>query len=260
MTIKAPNTRRRIITIYVVLVVAFSLIALRVVYVNTAMAPKLKHYRYLQSRRYITMQARRGGIYDIHGEVLAMDVPCESIYAVPETVSKKTGMAKKLAGLLQGVDQGKLLKELKKDLPFVWVKRRTDDAEASAVRSLDLKGIGFLNETRRVYPNESLAANIVGFYGLDRGIEGLESTFEKILRGEDGHMELEKDAIGRNVPNSVRKRVNPINGNDVILTIDRAIQYTAEKELAASVAEHNADGGAVMVMDPQTGRILAMAS
>jgi len=253
-------TKRRIILIYMGLAVAFLMIAVRVVHVNTAMATKLKDYRERQSLRRINLHARRGSILDANGEVLAMDVPCQSIYAVPDEIGNKERVAGMLSQVLEHVEKDDLLKEFDRDIPFVWVKRKADDADVSAVKSLELKGVGFLDATRRVYPNDSLAANIVGFYGLDRGIEGLESTFEDSLRGEDGYVYLKKDAIGRNVPNSESKRINSINGNDLVLTIDRAIQYTAEKELAASVAEHNAEGGAVIVMDPRTGRIYAMAS
>lgn len=259
-TAKTNTNIKRIIFIYICFCVCFLLIAGRVVQVNTAMAGKLTAYRERQSLRRIDLHARRGAILDTNGEILAMDVPCQSIYAMPGEIGNKKRIAGMLSQVLSGVDKKTLLDDLSKDVPFIWVKRHADDADASAVKSLDLKGIGFLDATRRVYPQDSLAANIIGFQGLDTGIEGLEATYEKHLRGQDGVVYLKKDAIGRNVPNSESKRVNFKNGNDLVLTIDRAIQYTAEKELADSVAEHNAEGGAVIVMDPHTGRILAMAS
>lgn len=251
---------KRIKTLYICITACFLIIACRVVHVNTAMAGKLKAYRERQSLRRIDLHARRGSILDANGEILAMDVPCQSIYAMPEEIGNKPRIAGMLSQVLYEVEKKDLLKELKRDVPFIWVKRHADDADVSAVKSLELKGIGFLDATRRVYPQDSLASNIIGFYGLDTGIEGLEATYEKYLRGRDGVVFLKKDAIGRNVPNSESKRINFQNGSDLVLTIDKAIQYTAEKELANSVAEHNAEGGAVIVMDPYTGRIYAMAS
>ena len=237
----------------------FALVAGRVVYVNTAMNDRLMDYRYRQSKRLINLQARRGSILDMNGNVLAMDVPSQSVYAVPQSVEHKRRIAARLAGIFD-LERKDVLRELRKDAPFVWIKRRATDNQIHEFKTLNLTGFGFLDETRRVYPNNTLAASIVGFYGDDRGVEGIEATYQDRLKGESGFIELEKDAIGRNVPNSVRRRQEPVNGNDVYLTIDKVLQYTAEKELRAAVEEHSATGGAVVVLEVGTSRVLAMAS
>lgn len=259
MQVPTPITRKRIISIFIALVVGFACIAGRVVYVNTAMSDKLLAYRYRQSKRLINLHARRGGIYDVDGNVLAMDVPCQSVYVVPDAIEKKAAAASALAKALH-MPRKKVLEIIGKDKSFVWLKRRADEGEINAVKRLNIKGAGFLDETRRVYPNKTLASNIIGFYGDDRGIEGIEATLEAWLRGESGFIELEKDAIGRNVPNSVRQRIDPVNGNDVYLTINNVLQYTAEHELRATVEKHKAASGTVVVIEPRTGRIVAMAS
>lgn len=259
MRVPTPITRKRIIFIFIALVAGFVCIAGRVVYVNTAMSDKLLAYRYRQSKRLINLQARRGGIYDVNGGVLAMDVPCQSVYVVPDALEKKNIAATQLSRALH-LPRKTVLALISRDRPFVWVKRRAEDGEINAVKRMNMKGIGFLEETRRVYPNKTLASNIIGFHGDDRGIEGIEATLEAWLRGEHGFIELEKDAIGRNVPNSVRQRIDPVNGNDVYLTINNVLQYTAERELRATVKEYNAASGAVVVIEPRTGRIAAMAS
>lgn len=254
-----PFTRTRILIVFSFLIICLTIIAARVIYVDARYSDRLIERRDRQSRRIIALPARRGSVMDAGGNKLAMDVPCQSVYAVPKVIDKKLAVARQLAQIL-GLDAGQMQERFEKDSSFVWVKRKITDVEADRVKALKLPGLGFIEETKRIYPNDTLAASIVGFRSEDYGIEGVEKSYENWLRGQDGKIILEKDAIGRNVPQSETERVDSRNGNDIYLTIDKNIQFNAEKELKATVAQFNSPGGAIIVMDPSTGRILALAS
>lgn len=251
--------RERIIATFALLLLGLVIIGARVVYVDARYSETLIERRNRQSKRIITLPARRGSILDVNGNNLAMDLPCWSIYAVPRAISNKNQVAARLSRIL-GVDLGGLKKRLSKDLAFIWVKREVTDAEMERIKKMNQVGVGFIEEETRIYPNNTLAASIVGFMGGEEGADGAEKTYENWLRGEPGKIVLQKDAIGRNVPQTESERVDAKNGNDVYLTIDKVIQYTAETELRNAVEMYTARGGAAIVMEPKTGRILALAS
>jgi cell division protein FtsI (penicillin-binding protein 3) len=213
-----------------------------------------------QSERTINLDPRRGNILDRDRRPLAVSVEAESVYAVPQDVDDPVNTAAALGRAL-GLDAAarkELVAQLQRSRAFVWVKRKVDPAMAHAVRELQLDGIGFLTETRRYYPQRELAAQVIGYVGMDNtGMSGIEYAFENAIRGRAAKVVVRTDARRRPVGHAEKPSTE---GHTVVLTIDQTIQHLAEVELDRAVAETQSIAGVVIVMDPRTGEILAMAN
>ena len=213
-----------------------------------------------QSERTLNLDPRRGPILDRTGRPLAVSVDAESLYAVPQDVVDAPATAQALARALSLDADGRreLLGRLQqKSRAFVWVQRKLDPGTARRVRELQLDGIGFLTEHRRYYPQRELAAHLLGYVGLDNeGMSGVEHAFEKEIRGRAAKVVVHTDARRRPVAQTERPSTD---GAAVTLTIDEAIQHIAERELERSMAETQAQAGTVVVVEPFTGEVLAMA-
>jgi cell division protein FtsI (penicillin-binding protein 3) len=212
-----------------------------------------------QSERTINLDPRRGPILDREGNPLAVSVDAQSLYAVPQDVDDAPGTAAALARAL-GFDAGErreLVAQLQKDRAFVWIKRKVDPGTAARVRDLQLDGVGFLTEHRRYYPQRELAAHVLGWVGLDNnGMSGIEYAFEDQIRGRAAKVVVHTDARRRPVSHTERPSTE---GDTVILTLDERIQHVAERELERSMEQTQAAAGTVIVVEPFTGEILAMA-
>ena len=185
-------------------------------------------------------------------------------YAAPRDVADEYRTSNEVAGVL-GLSREVVEEKIaKRDDPFEILKHRLSDEEAEKIRQLNLPGIRLLPETFRYYPGNSLASQTIGFMGMRgndyRGQYGVESSFEESLRGSDGIVSTERDAAGGWIPFASREMVEPLHGHDIVLSIRRVIQYEAEKILREAVENFHADGGSLLVMDPKTGKLLAMAS
>lgn len=213
-----------------------------------------------QSERTINLDPRRGPILDREGRPLAVSVDADSIYAVPQEVDDAPRTAAVLARAL-GLDAGgrkDLLTTLQKNRAFVWVRRKVDPATAAAVRDLQLPGVGFLTENRRYYPKRELGAQVLGWVGLDNtGMSGIEYAYDDLIRGKAAKVTVHIDARRRPVGHTEKPSTD---GHTVVLTIDESLQFMAERELERSVAETSSVAGTVLVMDPRTGEVLAMAN
>jgi len=213
-----------------------------------------------QGERTINLDPRRGPILDREGRPLAVSVDAESVYAVPQEIDSPKDVAAALARALGTDAAGKkeLLAQLQKSRAFVWIKRKVDPATARAVRELGLPGIGFVTESRRYYPNRELASHLLGYVGVDNtGMSGIEYAFDSEMRGRGNKVVVRTDA--RRSPLEHIERPST-EGRTVVLTIDEAIQHAAEVELEKSVAETGSIAGTVVVMEPSTGEILALAN
>ena len=212
-----------------------------------------------QSERTINLDPRRGPILDRNGRPLAVSVDAESIYAVPQEIHDPEATAAALARTL-GLDAAarrELVAQLQRSRAFVWVRRKLDPRVTRAVRDLQLEGIGFLTETRRYYPKRELAAQVLGYVGLDNtGMSGIEYAFEDLIRGRAAKVSVRIDARRRPMETTEKPSTD---GHAVVLTIDEAIQHVADKEIERAVAETGAISGVAVVMDPRTGEVLAMA-
>jgi cell division protein FtsI (penicillin-binding protein 3) len=210
-----------------------------------------------QQQREIPLSAKRGVIYDRRGHELAMSVLVDSAFAVPTEV-KDLPTAVSLITRITGEDRNVVLADCLNHKTFCWVGRKADDETIQRIKSLNLQGIHFQKEPKRFYPARDLAAQVVGSVGMeDSGQSGIEHEFDEELRGRAGKMFISVDAR-RQWFSDVEKQPEP--GESLVLTIDKNIQYIAEKELDQAIHDTQAIAGTVIVENPHTGEILALAN
>lgn len=213
-----------------------------------------------QHQKVIPLTPARGTIYDTNGAALAVSVEMDSCYAEPKSIADLRTAAARLAPVLE-MPQETVFRRLQGNRNFVWLKRRLTPDVAKRVHELDIEGIGFVKETKRYYPNSEVASHVIGFTGLDpEGLEGIERRYDSTILGGTGYLVTERDALGRNVALKGTVVQNGAMGHNVTLTLDKNIQYIAEKELAKAVTNSGAKAGTAIVMDPNTGRVLAMSN
>jgi cell division protein FtsI (penicillin-binding protein 3) len=210
-----------------------------------------------QYSRTVVLQAQRGPIVDRHGGPLASSSPAESLFAQPRVVGDPVRVAARLEPLL-GVPAAEIHAQLTSARSFVWLRRKLPPATAAAVRALREPGLGFVPEPLRLYPNRELAAHVVGFEGVDGGLEGIERAFDGVLTGTPGKAVVGRDALGREVVTEATLQT-PVPGQGVMLTLDRTIQYLAEREIDAAWRRTRARAAMAVAMDPRSGDVLAMA-
>jgi len=210
-----------------------------------------------QRSRTITVEPRRGNIYDRNGSELAMSIDVDSIFAVPSEIPEPETTASILGNVLH-LDPEDILARMKASRNFAWVMRKVDAETSERVRNLNLKGIYFRKEPKRFYPKRELASQVLGYVGLDdEGLGGVELEFNDDLQGIPGRELISVDARRKWFGRTER---DPIPGQNLVLTIDSTIQYIAEKELAQGIADTKAIAGTVVVQNPRTGEILALAN
>jgi cell division protein FtsI (penicillin-binding protein 3) len=210
--------------------------------------------------RTFELPANRGRILDRNGMLLATSVPAPSIWAIPEDVDRDRAKLAQLAKLLE-MTPAELDKKLAdEDKTFVWLKRQLDEPVAQQVAALNIRGIYQRKEYKRQYPEGEAAAHVVGFTNVeDRGQEGVELAFEKDLAGRAGSRHVIKDRLGK-VVEDVGEQVAPVDGRDLQLSIDSKVQFFAYQKLRDAVIENKAKAGSVVVLDAQTGEVLALAN
>ena len=213
-----------------------------------------------QHHRRVVLQPPRGTIYDARGRELALSVEVDSVWADPSKIEDPVGVARALAGAL-GLRARELTESLESDREFVWIARQLDRPLAERVRRLELQGVGFLKESKRYYPMRELAAQVLGFAGRDNsGLEGLEQAYNDVIAGEAAERQVLRDARRGTVllPDISFGEARP--GRDLHLTIDSWIQHLLERELATAVRRTRARSASAVLLDPNTGAVLAMAS
>jgi cell division protein FtsI/penicillin-binding protein 2 len=253
--------RGRILVVLLLMVLSFSFVVLRLLYLQVYQRSALAGRAERQQERLMKIEPKRGTIYDRMGRELAVSVDVDSVYGVPSEVDDPRVLAQKLSRILRE-DPRALEQRLGGDKHFVWLSRKVEPGKTKKVRELGSREIGIRLESRRFYPNKTLAGPLLGFTSVDNeGLEGLEHTYDKTLRGVEGWVLAEKDAKRRTVfpggPGFQYKLPKP--GNDIILTIDEVIQHIAEKELDATLVSSRAKGGVCIVMNPWTGEVLALS-
>lgn len=209
--------------------------------------------------RTLDLPANRGRIIDRSGLLLASSVPAPTIWAIPKDIEGSNAQKRELARLL-GMTSPELDKRLSENPNFVYLRRQVDEAVAARVKAIGLKGVHQLTEYKRKYPEGEAAAHVVGFTNIeDQGQEGIELSFQRELSGRDGTRRVIKDRLGR-VVEDLGESVQPVDGRDIELSIDTKIQFFAYQRIRDAVAEHNAKAGSVVVLDAQTGEVLALAN
>lgn len=213
-----------------------------------------------QYQRIVPLVPKRGVLYDRKKEEMAISVEVDSVFAQPGKVENIQAAAQKIGGIL-GIRREVLLKKLREEKPFVWLERGISPHQRAAIEALKIEGIDFLKEAQRFYPQGEIGSQVIGFAGVDsQGLEGVELGYDEFIRGEPGFILIPKDALGRTLTTQTPGVRHSEEGCEVILTIDKNIQYIAEKELKKAIQACSAKGGMVMVMNPKTGEILAMSA
>lgn len=244
------------------LALALAGLVMRLVYINTSLAPRLQAIAEEQQESHSTLPARRGSILDARGRVLAVSRLRYSVYADPALIEKPDEVARTLAPILE-MPAGLIENEIRNSgTPrFCWLKRRVEDAAADAVRALRLPGIGLRGEFQRHWPMHEAAAQVIGFVGSDgEGLEGIELSHNAHLRGMDGRRSVRRDVRRRALGGGREELISPRDGGHVMLTIDSVVQSLAERRLAEQVKKYQAEGGVAVVMSPKTGDVLALVS
>lgn len=209
-------------------------------------------------RGVVKLPPKRGTIYDRKGRELAVTVEVESIFAHPRHVQNKSQVARDLAKAL-GTGEQAMLELLKSERPFVWLERKAPPDRVAKVKALGIDGVGFTTEARRYYPGKEIAGHVLGFAGEDnQGLEGLEKKYDAFLKGPDLDLVQMRDALGRPFSMS-RPETKDQQVRDLVLTLDKDIQYATEQALRRAVEETSAKSGHSIVVDPETGEVLAMA-
>src|SRR6266849_2195675 len=210
-----------------------------------------------QQQRVIEITPKRGAIYDRNMHPLAMSIPVDSAFAVPAELGDQQLAARLLSGVLS-IPREVLEARLESSHSFVWIARKLPPDKKEAVEALNLKGVYFQKENQRIYPKRDLASHVLGFVDLDeKGLGGIEYELDGQIRGKSEKIIVMADARQRWFDGGEAQREA---GANVVLTLDEKIQYIAERELAAAVAKTHATAATVMVMNPNTGEILALAN
>ena len=255
--------RLRLVVIAVIFAVWSAVVQARLIWLQVHEHERLSRRAEDQLSRTLILPAMRGTITDREGRMLATSADADTVFAVPTEIDDPQATARKLCQVLDGCSSSKdqyaaLVERLSKRRAFSYVKRLVSPEEAAAVRALKLDGIAMHKESRRFYPMRELMAGVLGYVGLDnKGLAGVEQRYNDIIRGKDGQTLVYIDAK-RHAFDSVS--VPPTAGSSIELTVDAVLQHVVERELARGVAEHRAESGVAIVMDPWTGEVLAMAS
>lgn len=251
-------TRRRLVGLLAIFGLLFGLLVLRLADVQVLHPGRFDQYGQKQRLVSETIEAPRGSIFDRDGEDLAMSVPQSTVYADPKLVTDPVDEARRLAPVL-GADRLKLQDQLTSPGRFVYLAREISDDEAAKVKALNLDGIAFQTEFKRVYPAGNLARGLLGVTAVDGSpLNGLELQYGNILSGKPGKVVFEDSKVGT-IAGGEDKRVPAEAGSDLMLTIDRSLQYQTEQLLGAQVKATGSKGGIVIVSNPATGEVLAMA-
>lgn len=242
------------------LAVAFGAIAAKLTYVQVVAAGRYAEFGESQLVHEEALPAARGSIFDRNGHELAITVRRPSVWANPRVIDDPAGYAEQLAPIL-GVERIDVEARLRRDAAFVYLARTVGSDIAERIEALDLPGVHLMDEPKRFSPAGDLAASLLGKVGIDNeGLSGLELLYERLLDGRPGHVVVEQDPAGREIPGGLRERVASIRGDDLVLTIDRSVQHETERSLAEMIVQARAKGGMAIVMESRTGEIVAMAN
>ncbi|HVS03619.1 MAG TPA: penicillin-binding protein 2 [Thermoanaerobaculia bacterium] len=253
--------RRRMVVVAVLASLWLAALGVRLAWLQVHRHDHYQSKAASQHRRVMDLEPPRGTIYDARGRLLAVSVEVDSAFADPSQVTDPAATAAALAPVL-GVDAGELASRLgRHDRDFVFLARKLDRPQAAAVEALEQPGVHFLRESKRYYPMRELGSQLLGFVGTDhKGLSGLEAHYDQVVAGRAGRRTVLRDAHRRTLLAPRLAAVDAEPGADLHLTLDAAVQHIVEKELAAAVERFRARRGTVVLLDPASGAILAMAT
>ncbi|PKM89489.1 MAG: stage V sporulation protein D [Firmicutes bacterium HGW-Firmicutes-12] len=263
MSISSVRIRKRIGLVFLFATLMLLALSARLIWVQFVVGEELREKAFMARFRNVEVKAKRGSIYDAKGRPLAISVSMDSFYAIPAQVRKEGNAedkAAQIANILE-MDTAKVLELITKRQAFVWIKRQVPDELAQKLKVLNLGGIKFVEEPERFYPKGELLSHVLGFCGIDnQGLNGIEVTYDSVLRGISGTVMVEYDAKGQEIPDALQKYIAPQDGSSIVLSIDETIQYIVERELEGIMKKNKPNRAGAIVMEPSTGRILALAA
>jgi cell division protein FtsI (penicillin-binding protein 3) len=249
--------RKRAIILNTAIIFSFILVSLRLSDLMIVNHKRLSEKANLQHRKVEDIQVRRGVIFDRRGRELALNLELESLYGDPADLTLNNNDLKKLASMLTK-EPKVILAKIPDEGRFAWIERKLEPEIAEKIRALDIEGLGFMTEAKRVYPKAQLASHILGFVGIDnQALEGIELQYDKYLKTVGGKVFFGRDASGRTLSSGVDREAK---GNNIVLTIDEVLQRLVEKELDKAMVQWRAAASSAIIMDPFTGEILALAN
>ncbi|MBV2169009.1 MAG: penicillin-binding protein 2, partial [Bdellovibrio sp.] len=253
--------KTRIVIIFVGILALWSMLILRAGYLQFLPNDRLNSLQNRQFQTKVTLQARRGAIVDSNGRDLAMSATAYSLYADPKILENRKMVAKKLAKVLNQNPEAIFAKIKDGNRRFVWIQRMLEQDKADEIKSWNLRGLSFVEEWRRVYPNETLLAQTLGFLGIEgQGLEGLELGYNQLLTGNQKKVMVKRDARGRPLINDGLMFTENPEGSELRLTVDADLQYRLESELVNAVSTFEADHAVGVILDAKTSAVLALAS
>ncbi len=255
-------SKRRLVALDFFVFLLFFIITYQLIQLTIVRRPSLKNLADRQHILNIEIPPYRGAILDRQGKEFATNLKVPSIYAVPRLLADESRpyVIRKLHEIL-GLETSFLEERFARDKSFVWLKRRTTHEAAQQIIKMKSPVLGVVEESKRFYPQGDLLAQILGYTNVDaQGIEGLELYLNKELSGREGFRSTRRDALGREVKAFESKSVNAVDGHNITLTIDQHLQYLTERALERSFSQWHAKGATAVVMDPNTGEILALAN
>ncbi|MHB8754876.1 MAG: penicillin-binding transpeptidase domain-containing protein [Candidatus Acidiferrales bacterium] len=251
------SSRLRLLVIFGLAVVWMVAVLTRVSYLQLFRYREYLERANRQQERIIEISPMRGAIYDRNGRELAMSIPVDSCFADPDEISDPAMVARLLSHVLKTPAE-EIEQKLTQSRSFAWIARKITPQQAARIRAMNLRGIYFQKENKRFYPQHALAASVLGYVDMDEhGLGGVEYSLDKFIRGRPSRMLVLADARRRWLD---RSEMRADKGDTVVLTIDQTIQFIAEKALAAGIKRTHAKGGSVVVQDPNTGQLLAVAN
>ncbi len=258
--LRSAGLRRRTLIVAAFIACAFLALLGRLAYLQVVKHEEYSRLAESQHAKTIPLKPKRGSILDRTGQVLAISSKAESLFALTSRVEDADRLAARLAPILREPPRELARRLDPASRRFIYVKRRLPPDVAQAVRDLKEPALGFIEESMRLYPNRELAAQVVGFEGLDgKGLAGIEQAWDQLLAGGEGQALVERDALGRDMSGAPRVLKPSVPGQGLVLTIDSTIQYIAEKEIDAAWRRTRAKSAMAVMMDPRTGEVLALA-
>lgn len=255
----ATPLRGRRYVVVLLLLGGFGVVLFRLVNLQVLQAAELTMKADRQHQKTVSLEGARGTIVDRHGKMLAMNVDVPSVFGIPTALDSPAKTARYLSPVLH-LRTDELERKLRQDRSFVWLARKLDPEQGRRLEQMPMDGIGVVMEGRRFYPKGPLLSHVLGFAGMDgEGLEGIERRYEPLLHGEKRVAVLQRDALGRTVFPKGLAEQTPTPGRSLVLTVDEVVQYIAERELEDAVARAHAKSGTVIVLDPETGAVLALA-
>lgn len=253
----------RLIVVLFFFITLYLLVIFKLFYWQVVQSKTLQEVGRKQSTESLVVESKRGEILSSDNYPLVTNKYTYLLYANPKVVFQKDEYAQKLAPLV-GVEEASISAQLSKDLFWVRLAASLDEKQKQSIEALKLEGIGFQQLTKRLYSEASMAAQLIGFVGKDengkdRGYFGIEGYYNEQLQGREGSLYVIRDALGNTILNDIREE-KKIDGRSLILTIDRNVQFIAEKKLKEGMEKYQAEGASVVIMESSTGKILGMAS